>query len=87
MSDGKISVEAEQSGNKVILTVKDMKLRRRINDKLGRHTATLSYAKLRKMGFPAGSIKDLEDGRPVRFRMNPEGYMALLGEAVGVMFD
>ena len=82
MAQDKISVEAEQSGpNEATLTVKDMALRRRINDKLGRHNVALSHAKLKRIGFPIDSIRDLEAGRPVRFRMNPEGYMSLLGVA------
>ena len=79
-SDGKIRVEAEQSGpSKATLTVKDMRLRRRINDMYGEHHAVVTFAKLRRIGFPEGSMQDLEAGRPVRFRMLPEGYLELMG--------
>ncbi len=75
----KIFVEAEQAGpDAAILTVKDISFRRRLKNKYGKHNVRLTRAKLRKIGFPQGSIKDLDDGRPVRFKMNPEGYLALL---------
>lgn len=75
----KISVEAEQAGsNQAILTVTDISMRKRLQKRFGRHNVKLSYVKLKKIGFPPGSMKDIEDGRPVRFRMKPEGYLVLL---------
>ncbi len=78
-NENKIGVEAEQAGpNAAILTVTDITMRRRLKERFGKHHVKLSYAKLKKIGFPPGSMKDIEDGRPVRFRMNPDGYLVLL---------
>ena len=75
----KIFVEAEQDGpDHAILTVKDITVRRQLKKKFGNHHARLTRAKLKKIGFPEGSLKDIDAGRPVRFRMNPGGYIALL---------
>ncbi len=79
---GKIFIEAEQDGpGHAVLTVDDITMRRRLQKQFGKHNVRLTRAKLKKIGFPERSMKDIEDGRPVRFKMNPDGYLALL-EAV-----
>lgn len=78
-------VEAEQDGpNHAVLTVKNVSLRRGLLKKYGKHNVRLTRAKLKKMGFPPGSIEDLDKGRPVRFKMKTAGYLALLEAAADV---
>ena len=79
MAREKITVEAEQNGpDHAILTVKDMTTRRRLKQRFGQHKVRLTRAKLKKIGFPQGSLKDIDAGRPVRFKMNPDGFIVLL---------
>lgn len=79
MAGEKIFIEAEQDGpGHAVLTVKDISMRRRLKKRFGKHKVRLTRAKLKKIGFPGGSLRDLEEGRPVRFKMNPEGYLVLL---------
>ncbi len=79
MAGEKISIEAEQDGpGHAVLTVKDMGMRRRLQKRFGKHNVRLTRAKLKKIGFPMGSLKDIDAGRPVRFKMNPDGFIVLL---------
>lgn len=79
MAGEKIFIEAEQDGpGHAVLTVKDIIMRRRLQKRFGEHKVRLTRAKLKKIGFPPGSLKDIDAGRPVRFKMNPDGFLVLL---------
>lgn len=85
--DNKVWVEAERSkdGSTAILTLKSVIDRREVaRSHGGEHAAHLPVNSLARLGFPERFMADLERGRPVRFRMNRDAFIGMVGKGGGL---
>ncbi len=78
---GKVWVEAEMvgGGRNAILSLVDIRKRRKAVQAFGDHNATVPVTELARMGFPPQFLRDLEDGRPVRFKMFQHAFEGMIG--------
>jgi hypothetical protein len=75
----KVWVEAERTQPGIaILTLGDVRKRRALMEKRGRHNVTLPFSEMEALGFPPKFLEDLEHGRPIRFKMFEIAYESLL---------
>jgi hypothetical protein len=79
VGEEKVFVEAEKAPGGVVLSLRDVRLRRKLAQSAGRHNATLDITELRALGFPEQFFSDLERGRPVQFKMNYSAFADLVG--------
>ena len=75
----KVWVEAESAPGGAVLSLRDVRQRRALQEEFGRHNVTLPTNELQHMGFPPRFLDDLEQGRPVQFKMKHSAYVGLLG--------
>ncbi len=79
VGEEKVFVEAEKAPGGVVLSLRDVRLRRKLLERAGRHNATMGITELRALGFPDQFFADLQRGRPVQFKMNYSAFADLVG--------
>lgn len=79
VGEEKVYVEAEKTPTGVVLSLRDVRLRRKLTQQVGKHNAKMGTTELRALGFPDQFFKDLERGRPVQFKMYYSAFSKLVG--------
>lgn len=82
LNEEKVWVEAEQTpGGNVVLSLADVRQRRVLVQKYGRHNVYTEVSNLKN--FPEKYIKELSRGWPVRFKMFPSAFEMLISSGLG----
>ncbi len=76
VGEEKVWVEAEQDGKTVVLTLKDVAVRRQLVQDRGKHNVRTSLSKIKN--FPPQLVERLEQGYPIKFKMYQSAYEEML---------